>query len=251
MRTRRLVLIACICLTLMAYGEEEKLSATEIVRLCDDLLRGEKSYCTMTMTVTRPRWTRTVTMEAWTEGADNVLIRILSPKKEKGVAFLKKGREGWQYIPAIDRVMKLSPSMMLQSWMGSDFTNDDVVRADSIIVDYTHKVLSEPKEDEVEYWLVQATPKPDAAVVWGKIVFKVRKSNFVADRVDFYDEDGELVKYYETSDIKKIEGKEIATKFTMYNVIEEGHKTAMTYDHITFKPKMKPGTFSRKNLRRQ
>ena len=247
---RSVVAVECVCLALMAYGEEE-LAATEIIRRSDDLLRGENSYCKMTMTITRPKWQRTVTMEAWTGGTENVFIRILAPKKEKGVAFLKKGREAWQYIPAIDSIMKLSPSMMLQSWMGSDFTNDDVVRADSIVMDYTHWILSEPEEEGVEYWLVEAIPKPDAAVVWGKIVFKIRKSNFVPERVDFFDEDGEIVKYYETSSIKKIEGREIATAFVMYDVLEEGHKTSITYEHMTFKPEMKSGTFSQKNLRRQ
>lgn len=251
MTIRRILMLACVCLAIPALTDEKSPSALEIVRRSDDLLRGERSYCKMTMTITRPRWERTVKMEAWTEGTEKVFIRILAPKKEKGVAFLKKGREAWQYIPAIDSVMKLSPSMMLQSWMGSDFTNDDVVRADSIVVDYTHKILSEPREDDIDYWVVEAVPKQDAAVVWGKIVFKVRKSNFVPERVDFYDEDGEIVKYYETSNIKKVEGREIAMDFVMYDVLEEGHKTSITYEDITFKPKMKSSMFSRKNLRRQ
>ncbi len=227
----------------------DHLSATEIVRRGNDLLRGEKSFSEVTMTISRPEWKRSLTMEAWTEGTEKTLIRILSPAKEKGVGFLKKGRESWQYVPAIDRVIKLPPSMMLQSWMGSDFTNDDVVRADSIVVDYTHEIVDERVEDGVFFWVIEALPKPDAPVVWGKVVLKVQKLNFVPRGVEYFDEDNELVKFYVTSDIQNVEGREIPLRFVMFDKTEENYSTSLIYKKITFKTDIGSRTFSLRKLK--
>ncbi|MBU0677215.1 MAG: outer membrane lipoprotein-sorting protein [Verrucomicrobia bacterium] len=228
----------------------EELTAMEIVRRCDDLLRGTESYTELTMTIERPEWNRSLTMEGWTQGTSNSFIRILSPKKEKGVTFLKRRREAWQYVPSIDRTIKIPPSMMLQSWMGSDFTNDDVVRADRMVVDYTHEITGEPTENGIAYWIVASTPKPDAPVIWGKVVFKIRKANFVADMVDYFDEDGQLIKHCETGNIREVEGTELATRLTMHDETRPGYSTTLSYSHITFSPEMDEDTFSLRNLKR-
>ncbi len=233
-----------------AAARGEELSATEIVRRCDDLLRGEQSYCKLTMTVARLKWTRTVAMEAWTRGTEESFIRVLAPPKEQGVTFLKKGREAWQYAPTIDRVIKIPPSMMLQSWLGSDFTNDDVVRADSLVVDYDHVLAAEPEEDGVAYWVVTARPKPAAPVVWGRIELKIRKADFIPVRVDYYDEDGALVKYYETADFAEVEGRRLALRATMYDRSRPGNRTELRYEALTFKPDLPADTFTVQNLRR-
>ena len=230
------------------YGET--LTATEIVRRSDELNRRDASYGKVSMMIRRPDWTRTLEIEAWTQGTKNSFIRILSPKKEKGVTFLKKGREAWQYIPSIDRVIKIPPSMMLQSWLGSDFTNDDIVRADSLVVDYDHTIRQQETDRTVGLWIIEGIPKPDAAVVWGKVVFKIRKEDYVPERVDYYDEDGGLVKYYETFDIKPIEGLAVPTRLVMSDVIRAGYSTTLTYNVLTFQPDIKPGTFTTRNLKR-
>jgi len=222
----------------------------EIIRRSDDLLRRGESFARLTMVIERPDWTRTVVMDAWTQGASNVLTRVLSPKKEKGVTFLKRGREAWQFVPSIDRTIKIPPSMMLQSWMGSDFTNDDVVRADSIVTDYTHEITDEVTEDGFDYWMITSTPKPGAPVVWGKIVFKIRKQNYVPDRADYFDEDGERIKYYQAFDIRPIEDLEVATRFTMYDLTRPGYQTTLQYDNMSFSPEIRKGTFSLRNLKR-
>lgn len=227
-----------------------ELAPVEIVRRCDDLLRGAESYCKLTMAITRPNWSRTVAMEAWTRGTEESFIRVLAPPKERGVTFLKKGREAWQYAPTIDRVIKIPPSMMLQSWLGSDFTNDDVVRADSLVVDYDHAILSVPEEDGVAYWMIEARPKPAAPVVWGRIVLKIRQADFIPVRVDYYDEDSALVKYYETADFADVEGRRLALRATMHDQSRPGNQTEIRYDSLTFKPRMEPDTFTVQNLRR-
>lgn len=227
----------------------EELAARELVRRSDELLRGEKSFCTLTMQIQRPTWTRTLKMEAWTQGTENALLRVLYPPREKGVGFLKRGREAWQFVPAIDRTIKIPPSMMLQSWMGSDLTNDDVVRADSLVTDYRHEILERP-EDTGGVWVIGAEPLPDAPVVWGKIVFRIEAERLVGLRVDYYDEEDRLVKYYETSNITEVEGRFIPLQMSMYDLSRPGHITSLTYENVTFHPDLKRGHFSVQHLER-
>ena len=242
------VVLCHLCLVASAFTED--LDATEIVRRSDDLLRRLESYAKVEMKIVRPDWHRTLVIEGWTQGTSNSLMRVLSPKKEKGVMFLKKKREAWQYVPAIDRIIKIPPSMMLQSWMGSDFTNDDVVRSDSLVVDYTHRMIDELEQAGARYWIIEGIPKPDAPVVWSKILFKIQQETFVSKRADFYDEEDIVVKYYQTSDIQTVEGVDVATCFTMYDVSRPGYSTTLTYHGITFSPDIEKNLFSVRNLRR-
>ena len=225
--------------------------AREIVRRSNDLLRDTNSYAVVVMEIARAKWSRSVTLEAWTSGTDKAFIRTLAPRKDKGVTFLKRGREAWHYVPVIDRVVKIPPSMMLQSWMGSDFTNDDVVRADSIVTDYEHKVVREEEREGRPCWVVEAIPKPDAPVVWGKLRFTVDQANYVAERIEYEDEDGELIKYGETTEVSLVEGREVATTFEMHDVTRPGNRTTIKYRRITFSPVMDKDTFTLKNLRRK
>ena len=216
----------------------------------DALMRGDTSYSEIEMKVVTPRWQRTVKMESWSKGTKKAFIKITYPKRDQGVTFLRIDNEMWQYIPKVERVVKIPPSMMLQSWMGSDFTNDDVVRADSIVVDYDHTITAEPTEDGTAYWVIEARPKPAAPVVWGRVELKIRKEDYIPVRVDYYDEDGTLVKYYETQDFASVEGRRLATRMTMHDQSRPGNSTALKYDSLTFKPGLQPDTFTVQNLRR-
>lgn len=248
---RKIILIALVfaifslAFASMALAQDAK----EIVKKSDALIRGLKSYSQIEMKIVRPSWKRTVVMDVWTEGTEKAFVRTLSPAKEKGITFLKIKREAWNYLPAVERIIKIPPSMMLQSWMGSDFTNDDMVKADSLVVDYTHKIVEEVEQDGTTQWKILLKPKENAAVVWGKVVLFVRKDNYVGTRCEYYNEDMQLVKYFETSDIKKIEGIHVPMKFSMVNVKKDGYRTLMTYKSLTFKPKFTPDTFTKKNLK--
>jgi hypothetical protein len=228
----------------------EVLDPTEIIRRSDDLLRRGESYAEVTMVIQRPDWKRRLVMEAWTQGVSNSFIRVLSPAKDKGVKFLKMGREAWQYVPAVDRTIKIPPSMMLQSWMGSDITNDDIVRADSLVVDYNHFLKKETEEKGEKFWIIEGIPKENAPVVWGRILFQIRQRNFVAERVEYYDEDGALVKYYTSHDIRRVEGEEVATGVTMVDVTRPGYRTVLSYERLTFHPATPRDTFTLRNLKR-
>jgi outer membrane lipoprotein-sorting protein len=232
-------------------ADEPAVNATEIIRKADELMRGTSSYARVTMTIHRPKWTRTVTLDAWTRTGAEAFITVLSPRKDKGVSFLKRNREAWQYIPSIDRTIKLPPSMMLQSWMGSDFTNDDVVRADSIITDYDHTLSGSEVIDGQPVWIVDAIPREDAPVVWGRVTYKVNKSNYIPVHIEYRDEDDQTVKYSTASDIRRTEGKTLPHRFTMHDMTRKNHRTEIIYDVISFSTPVDDSVFSLRNLRRK
>ena len=162
------------------------LDVKEIIQKSDDLMRGKTSYGELIMETRTPRWTRSISMQSWSEGTTKSFILITAPVRDKGTTFLKINNEMWQYVPKVEKIIKIPPSMMLQSWMGSDFTNDDLVRESSIVEDYNCKLLAE----EPARYKIELIPKPDAAVTWGKIIYYIAKVTFVPLRADFYDEEG-------------------------------------------------------------
>src|SRR5665648_297010 len=142
----------------------------EIVRQSDEKFRGSSSNGSFSMTIQRPTWSRTISMKSWSLGTDYSLIYVTAPAKEKGQVFLKRKNEMWNWVPTIERMIKIPPSMMMQSWMGSDFTNDDLVKESSIVVDYTQKLLGKEKVRGMDCYKIELIPLPDAAVTWGKII---------------------------------------------------------------------------------
>lgn len=224
--------------------------AKEIVQKADDKFRGKSSEGTMTMIIERPTWSRTVTMKSWSMGNEYSLIYITAPAKEKGQVFLRRESEMWNWVPNIERMIKLPPSMMMQSWMGSDFTNDDLVRESSIVTDYTHKIIGEETINGYESYKIELIPLPDAPVVWGKVLMWISKDEFYWLRSEFYDEDNILVNTETLSDIKKMDDRTMPTRMEMIPADEEGHKTIMIYDKIDFDVKIDESFFSQQNMKR-
>ena len=225
------VVLAVLILVFCCYpSEAADLSAKEIVGKRDSLMRGETSLGQYEMIVKSRRWERTVRFKAWSEGKDKSFIVITYPKKDKGSTFLRIKTDMWQYVPKIEKTIKIPPSMMLQSWMGSDFTNDDLVKESSIVNDYTHTLL---REEEKAY-VIESLPKPDAAVVWGKIIQRVDKEKFVPVRDEFYDEDGALVRRLLYDDVKKLSDRYYPMRWTVEPLTEEkkGHKTTIIISEI-------------------
>ncbi len=146
------------------------------------------------MTVRTPEWQRTLEMTFWYDYPEKTFIRITAPAKDAGTGTLRLGSNMWTYLPSVERVIKIPPSLMLQAWMGSDFTNDDLVKESSLPTDYTHRIEGETTEDGDACYRLIATPKPNAPVVWGKLVLLIRKSDFLPRREEFYDEQGTLQK---------------------------------------------------------
>ncbi|MDD2303798.1 MAG: outer membrane lipoprotein-sorting protein [Prolixibacteraceae bacterium] len=222
----------------------------EIVRKSDEKFRGTSSTGSFSMTIQRPTWSRTISMKSWSLGTDYSLIYVTAPAKEKGQVFLKRKNEMWNWVPTIERMVKVPPSMMMQSWMGSDFTNDDLVRESSIVKDYTHKLLGEETIDGYPCFKAELTPLENAPVVWGKVLMWVSKQDFLWLKAEFYDEDGVLVNTEILSDIKKMDDRVIPTRMEMIPADKKGQKTIMIFEDTKFNVPLKEDFFSIQNMKK-
>ncbi len=222
----------------------------EIIRQADEKFRGSSSQGEMTMIIERPSWSRTVSMKNWTLGNDYSLIYITAPAKEKGQVFLKRKKDMWNWVPNIERMIKIPPSMMMQSWMGSDFTNDDLVRESSLVKDYTHKLIGEEIIDGFECYKAELIPFDDAPVVWGKVMMWISKKELHWLKAEFYDEDGFLVNTEILTDVKKMDDRVMPTRMEMIPADEDGHKTIMIFKNTRFNVNLKESFFSQQNMKR-
>ena len=234
----------------ISLAQAQEQDAKEIVRRADEKMRGESSYAELSMTIIRPSWSREVSMKSWSLHTEYALILITGPARDKGTATLKRDKELWNWQPSIDRVIKLPPSMMLQSWMGSDFTNDDLVQESSIVSDYDHQLLGEETIDDHLCYKIELTPKPDAPVVWGRILIWISKADYLQLRTEFYDEEDDLVNTMYGKAIKVMDGKLLPSVLEMIPADEPGHKTVITYKDLKFGIDIDKHFFSVQNMKR-
>ncbi len=222
--------------------------AQDIVRAAINYWRGTSSVGEMTMTIHRPDWERSMSMRAWTQGADRSLVRVTAPKKDKGNGTLIDDNNMWSYSPKINRVIKVPSSMMAQSWMGSDFSNKDISRVDDIIDQYEHRILGEEEQDGHTVYQIESIPHEDAAVVWGKEVLDIRDDNVLVNH-SFYDQDGELVKVLVTLEIGDMGGRVVAIRQRMNKVDEPDEWTEIVVDSMEYDLELKDSLFTLSNLR--
>lgn len=240
------IFIALILNGLYSFAQDPK----EIIKKAEDKLRGNSSYTELTIKIIRPDWTREMESKTWALGRDYSLILLTAPARDKGTVFLKRNKEIWNWMPSIERTIKLPPSMMMQSWMGSDLTNDDLVRESSIIEDYNHKLLPDASIDGIPCYAIELIPKEDAAVVWGKIISYISKDNYLQLKTEFYDEDNFLVNTMHGTNIKTIGGRTLPTKMEIIPADKEGHKTVMEYKDMKFDIDISNDFFSVQNMKR-
>jgi outer membrane lipoprotein-sorting protein len=225
-------------------------SAREIVAKANELLHARSSISTATMKVVKPEWSRQITTKAWMLEPDYALILITSPAEDKGNVTLKRKNEIWNWVPTIQRVIKIPPSMMMQPWMGSDFTNDDLVRESSIVNDYTQSLIGEDTVEGYDCHKILLVPNPEAGVVWGKIVMWVSKHGSLELKTEYYDEDGTLVKSMIGSDVRQMGGRTLPVHWEMIPADKPGEKTVLQYDAIDFNPEINRSFFSEQNMKR-
>ena len=224
--------------------------AYQIIKQADEHLRGASQKAEMSIEVQRPKWSRTMEIKAWSLGNDYSFILINAPARDKGTVFLKREKEIWNWQPKIEKVIKLPPSMMMQSWMGSDFTNDDLVKESSILSDYTHEIVGDTTLQNRICYSIELSPKPEAAVVWGKIKTFIDKKDFLQLGSEFYDEDGYLINKMEASDIKIFGDRMLPAKMVMTPVEEEGQKTILRYKSIEYNIDIEESFFTKQNMKR-
>lgn len=199
-----------------------------IIKAIEDNLRGDQVYMKMTMTVVSKRGERNVEIESWAQGNDRSFVKILYPKKDKGITFLKIDNQMWQYIPKIERTIKIPSSMMLQSWMGSDFTNDDIVKESSLVDDYIPTLL----ELEGKRAVIELLPRPQAPVVWGKIVITADVETMVPIKDEFYDDDMQMVRVLSYDDVRRVGKRNLPFRMEL-RPLEANKKKNRTIVQIT------------------
>jgi outer membrane lipoprotein-sorting protein len=236
------MLLGCL-LVLPARGET---TAAQILDRVDDLYRGRSAHGKMSMKVTNPNYERELVMEFWSLGTEKTLVRILQPLKERRTATLKNGNNIWNYLPKVDRTIKIPSSMMGGAWMGSDFTNDDLVKEHRLATDYIPRITSRAGQPVIQ---ITCTPRSQAAVVWGKVVANVQAADLVPIEILYYKENGALARRLTFSEIREIGGRKIPTKMTMVPVDKPGHSTVVSYQSIEFDVELSPGLFTVENLR--
>ncbi len=248
-RTFRHTLILLSAMTLPMLGQD--ISPKEIVRIADEKFNGEKtSIAVMAMTIVRPTWERTIEFKNWTSGREYALTLITAPAKDKGQSFLKRQNEMWSWNPTISRLIKLPPSMMSQGWMGSDYTNDDILKESSVVNDYDHTVIGEEELEGRMCYKIKLVAKEEAAVIWGHQIRWIDKKDFLFLKSELYDEDEYLVRTELGSDIKTMDGRLIPTRIELIPAEEEDQMTILEIREIQFNAPLKDSFFSQQNMKR-
>ncbi|MBW2367432.1 MAG: outer membrane lipoprotein-sorting protein [Deltaproteobacteria bacterium] len=242
-------LLLCLVISIPLTGLSTDLpDARSIVKKSLNYVRGEASVSMLTMVIHRPQWERRMTIKAWTKGDRLSLFHTVAPAKDRGNGTLKKGREMWMFNPKINRVIKLPPSMMSQGWMGSDFSNNDLSKTDSILDEYTHRIIGTETRDGMTIYEIESIPKPDAPVIWGMQRLKIREDGIMVSQ-EFYDEDAALVKTLRTEEIRMLGGRLFPKIWTMEKTETPGQYTRMTYDELAFLDQLEDRLFSISNLK--
>lgn len=224
-----------------------KAEADMIIKKAFDHMRGETSTAVVEMTIHRSSWERQMTIKGWTKGQSDALFFIESPPKDAGNGTLKLGPEMWTYNPKINRVIKLPPSMMSQSWMGSDFSNNDLAKSDSILTDYTHSLINKERRENWLVYTVRSVPRPDAPVIWGKQESDIREDGIML-RQAFFDEDGIKVKEMITKEIGYLGGRLFPKEWIMRKADEENSHTKIIYKSLEFDTQLSDDLFKLSSL---
>lgn len=243
----RIVLLATALAAALSCGASER-EASDVVRDAINHWRGLSSVSVMTMVIHRPDWERSMRMRAWTKGDERTLVRVIEPKKDRGSGTLTDDDNMWTYSPKVNRVIKIPSSMMGQGWMGSDFSNKDIARADDIIDQYDHALLGTEDVDGLIVYEIESIPHEDAAVVWGREVLRIREDHVVLQH-SFYDQDGVLVKSLVSYETGEMGGRMIALRQRMSKADEPDEWTEIQVESAEYELDLKDSLFTLSNLR--
>ncbi|HET9277330.1 MAG TPA: outer membrane lipoprotein-sorting protein [Flavitalea sp.] len=244
-KTLLFIILAWNIVTTPSWAQDAK----DIVKRADDKMRGQTSQAEMIIKTTRPTWTREMTVRTWMKGTEYAMILIQSPVKDRGTVFLKRKKEVWNWLPTLERSIKLPPSMMSQSWMGTDFTNDDLVKESSVVEDYNHTIAGDTLIAGKSCYIIQMIPKPESAVVWGKLIVCIDKKDFLELHSRFYDEEDGLVNIMNSFDIEDMDGRLVPTRLEMIPMDKKNQRTEIIYKKILFKRPIDDAFFTIERMR--
>ncbi|MBI5595204.1 MAG: outer membrane lipoprotein-sorting protein [Elusimicrobia bacterium] len=242
-----------LAMALSALAAEGRLPAKEVVDKANKVLRGDSSHARVTMRIETPEWSRELELEAWHKGRTRALIAIHAPPKEKGTRTLRRDEEMWMWMARVERLLKIPPTMMHSSWQGSDFNFEDIVKADSIVKDYEHRIVEVKPGDGYDRYRIEAIPKPDAPVVWGKVLFDagVFPDGWVIPlREEDYSERGELIRTIALDLVKEMDGRRVPTRLECVPTRTPGRKTVLEYKLIDFDLDLDDSFFSVSRLQK-
>lgn len=225
-------------------SKEDKPDVALLVKRTERVLEGNSSVAVMRMHIKTPSYEREVKMKVWAKGRDYALVKVLEGgPRETGMMTLKREKQLWNYLPQAGRVMKLPSGMMGDSWMGSDFTNDDLVRGSSLADDFTARF------DQVDEksWTVTLTPKPNANVVWGKLVLIIDRASCLPLEQRFFDEEGAQTRRMTYGELKQLGWRTFPMKMTV-NPADGARSTSITYESMEFDGEVPDDTFSLRRL---
>ncbi len=242
---KRILLLLFAFLGFRASGQD----ATEIICKAEAKMQGESSQSEMEMKVVRPSWERTITFKTWSKGTTFSMVLILSPARDKGQSFLKSRNDMWSWNPTINRMIKMPPSMMSQGWMGSDYSNDDMMKESSLVTEFTHKILRKEQVDNMECWVIELIPTDESSVVWGKLVMWISTKDYFEMKSEFYDEDMELVKTHLAADIRFMHDRNIPTRFEIIPADKPTQKTIVQIKNIRFNLPLNESFFTQQNMK--
>ena len=251
---KKLIVLLLISIFLLSHSplraQEQPLTPKQILDKVDDLFRSRSSHGFGTMTVATAHWKRSLSLEMWSKGKDKSLVRILAPKKEKGTTTLRAGNDIWNYLPKVNRVIKLPSSMMEASWMGSHFTNDDLVKESRMADDYTFEITFVGEDEGEEVVRVTCHPKPEAAVVWGKVVVRARLKDYLPLSIKYFDEDLQLARTMTFSQVSELGGRMLPAVVTMVPEEKPDESTIVRYEKMEFDIGLDDDFFSLRTLQR-
>lgn len=247
MKRMTLLFISVFVATPTVVGAAQA-NVDSLIHEVDRLYRAQSAYAEIEMEIVTPHWQRTLSMDSWSEGMKKTFIRITAPAREKDMATLRIDNEMWNYLPKANKVMKIPPSMMMGSWMGSDFTNDDLVKESSFFEDYTYGLV-EPDSADSKLYYIDCVPHEDVAVVWGRVTVAITKTGHLPVWQKYYDEKGDLMRVMYYGDVQTIGGRTIPTTLEMVPQHKEGHRTTIRYSELEFNIRLPDDTFSLRNLR--
>jgi outer membrane lipoprotein-sorting protein len=247
-KTLQILLYALLFFDFSFRGNAQ--TAKEIVTKAEENIRGLSSKMDLTIQIIRPTWKRSMGVRTWSKGELYSMMVITSPTNDAGTVFLKRVKEIWNWLPSIERVVKLPPSMMAQSWMGTDFTNDDLVKSSSRINDYQHKIAGDTVIEERKCWKIEMIPLPEAAVVWSKVNIWIDQKDYLELRIEFFDEDNKLVNVLQCADIRNLGGRIIPCKMEMIPAGKKGQETIITYTAAIFNQPISEDFFTTQNMKK-
>jgi outer membrane lipoprotein-sorting protein len=240
---------AILCILAGSGGafSQSKPPVEDVIDNIDQLYRADSSYALMEMEIVNPNWERTLRLEAWSSGTEKTLIRILEPAKERGTGTLRIGNEMWNYLPKVDKTIRIPPSMMMSSWMGSDFTNDDLVKEFTFAEDYSF-AYAEVENPEENRLYIECTPKQGRPIVWERVMLVVNAETLLPVSEKFYDEEGKLMRTMSFREVKTFDQRRIPSVMELVPHDEKG-KTVIRYLEAEFDIDIQSGTFTLRNLR--